>query len=57
MAKKTIKCCFCKTEINGYGNSPAPVNNAPNARCCDICNLTTVIPARVTQLKKDNAHI
>lgn len=39
-------CCLCGKEETGWGNNPAPVSKA-DARCCDMCNATLVIPARM----------
>lgn len=39
-------CCFCGEPIQGYGNNPYPANKEEDARCCDRCNLTIVIPKR-----------
>jgi len=44
-----MRCCLCKKEIEvkrGYsgGNNASPVKDG---RCCDICNETKVIPARL----------
>lgn len=44
-----MKCSICFNEIenkNGWdkGNNAEPINNG---RCCDICNETVVIPARI----------
>ena len=49
-----MKCSICKKEIvkepNGWdsGNNAWPINDG---RCCNDCNLTKVIPAR---LARDN---
>ena len=45
-------CCFCGKECEGWGNNPAPANNEPNARCCDDCNSTIVIPKRLEDFFK-----
>lgn len=42
-----IKCSICGKPIEGYGNNPIPVK--PDGRCCDECNSTLVIPARIRQ--------
>lgn len=47
------KCSICESEINGFGNNPEPVtkNNIPltvEDRCCDDCNLSVVMPVRLT---------
>lgn len=39
-------CCICGKHIKGeWGNNPFPVVNA--GECCDKCNYTVVIPARL----------
>lgn len=45
---KDNKCIICGEEIIGYGNNAEPV---AEGRCCDDCNMTKVIPARISQLK------
>lgn len=50
MSKKK-KCCLCGETYNGYGNNPAPLSDNDTDRCCDECNLTKVIPARLGMLK------
>jgi len=39
-------CCLCTEFIRGYGNNAEPVRVG---RCCDKCNATKVIPARMAQ--------
>ena len=52
MEKKTT-CCICGKPFKGYGNNPWPI--AEKGVCCDKCNLTQVIPARLQQMEdKDN---
>ena len=56
MDKKFI-CCICGAECMGYGNNPYPVVEDREARCCDMCNATRVIPARrllAMESKEDN---
>lgn len=48
--KKEWKCCICGKTYTGWGNNPWPVKE--NGRCCDWCNETEVIPARIFGLKK-----
>ena len=43
-------CCICGKTFNGYGNNPYPVSKNENDRCCDQCNLDTVIPARLMEM-------
>ena len=44
------ECCLCGSTIGGmgYGNNPFPM--AEKGRCCDDCNLTKVIPARLADI-------
>ena len=51
-----MKCSICKEEIrvdpkSGWneGNNAEPINTG---RCCDECNLSAVIPARIQGVKK-----
>lgn len=50
------KCSICGKNYEGYGNNVQPVNDG---RCCDKCNLETVIPRRITEsmmLKEEQIH-
>ncbi len=40
-----MKCVLCGVKILGWGNNPAPLAN--KGECCDVCNDTKVIPARL----------
>ena len=44
---KNYRCCLCGKPFQGYGNNPAPLTNDDRMRCCDDCNITKVIPARL----------
>ena len=46
-------CCLCGEAEFGYGNNPAPLDQMPN-RCCDACNYTKVIPARIEMMFAEN---
>lgn len=48
--KKNI-CSICGKEYSGYGNNAQPINDG---RCCDVCNMLTVIPTRVKLIYKDS---
>jgi hypothetical protein len=37
-------CNVCKENYIGFGNNAAPVTHG---RCCDKCNFSIVIPARL----------
>ena len=43
--EKIQRCCICGCIIVGYGNDPWPVKE--NGECCDKCNTTKVVPARL----------
>lgn len=42
------RCVLCRDVIYGHGNNPDPL--AHKGVCCDICNSTKVIPARLAQI-------
>lgn len=48
-------CCFCGKEFAGWGNNPDCWDNREfqeDERCCDDCDITVVIPARMKALRK-----
>lgn len=45
-----FKCCICGVMERGYGNNPWPVVEDVYSRCCDYCNTTKVLPARIKLL-------
>lgn len=47
---KTFVCSICGREFTGWGNNPYPVTKGENDRCCDDCNESKVIPARIYAL-------
>ena len=42
------RCCLCNNSLQGYGNNPYPLEKG---LCCDNCNTTKVIPARLKLLQ------
>ena len=42
-------CSICKKKYEGFGNNAFPVNKG---RCCDECNTTEIISARLKKLNK-----
>lgn len=43
-------CCICNKGIDGFGNNPETVGALKyslDAQCCDECNDTVVVPARL----------
>jgi len=57
MSEKLL-CCICSLQIlkdyMGWarGHNPAPVFTGRGERCCDSCNTTIVIPARIADLRR-----
>lgn len=47
MADREFGCCLCGKKFTGWGNDPWPIVIEEDARCCDRCNDTFVIPARL----------
>ncbi len=43
----SYQCCICGNNFSGYGHNPQPVDDTEGARCCDRCNSSVVIPARM----------
>lgn len=41
---ETKTCSICFGKYNDFGNNAQPVNDG---RCCDSCNWSVVIPARI----------
>lgn len=46
-------CCICGKPYEGHGNNANPVDWG---NCCDLCNVTVVIPRRLLDAKKDAAR-
>ena len=40
-------CSLCGQPFGGYGHNPEPVVPMSQGQCCDTCNTTIVIPARM----------
>jgi hypothetical protein len=43
--KKVFQCVLCAKPVKEYGNNASPI--FPADKCCDNCNDTFVIPARL----------
>lgn len=50
MNNQEYVCCICGQKFTGWGNNPYPVVDDDDARCCDMCNQTRVLPARMAQM-------
>lgn len=49
--QEMIECCLCKKLIKmSQSNNPYPVDTNSEHRCCNECNDTKVIPARLEQI-------
>lgn len=46
-----MNCVLCGDEIVGFGNNPEPVASFEEGKCCNRCNNTVVIPARIGRLQ------
>ena len=53
MAEQKHICSICGKEYSGWGNNAQPVNDG---RCCDDCNTTAVIPARLALFFEDKEN-
>jgi len=55
--QKKGKCSFCGKTYENYGNDPWPLapKYASNMRCCDACNMSKVIPARLKLMKGEKS--
>ena len=42
------KCCICGNVFWGWGNNPWPIKEY--GKCCDACNASRVLPARIARL-------
>jgi len=51
MTKEAIgKCSLCGGVYTHWGNNPEPLKRIEE-RCCDDCNATKVIPARLVKIR------
>lgn len=48
-------CCLCGGKYWGWGNNAWPLDN--EGRCCDACNFTKVVPARLRSMKRNKEFI
>lgn len=54
MTNQEYVCCICGKKFTGWGNNPWPVVKDEDALCCDGCNATAVLPARIAGLREEN---
>ena len=61
--QELIVCCLCNEEITPevsgwkYGHNPAPLGETEDDRCCQVCNNTKVIPARLRGIFERQTNI
>ena len=53
MDKAKKKCCLCGEKYVGWGNNAEPL---AEGECCDMCNITRVIPARILNAEVKKAE-
>lgn len=54
MAKKVRKCVICGNPLpkGDLGNNSEPIKPFSSGTCCNSCNMSKVIPARLGKLKE-----
>lgn len=50
LSDRKFTCCLCGTDWIGWGNNPDPLGDVHTDKCCDFCNQSKVIPARLRQM-------
>jgi hypothetical protein len=48
--RQKMLCSICGRRYDGRGHNAAPVNTG---RCCDLCQITDVLPARAEALRRE----
>jgi len=44
-------CCICGRKIRVWGNDPWPLNTDEDAVCCDECDMSVVLAARIRKMR------
>lgn len=57
MNNMEYECCLCGKIFTDWGNNPYPVNEDPNALCCDSCNMNIVLPARIVAMSRKRGEL
>ena len=54
-AEKKTTCCICGAAERGIGCNPWPIvyDETRKSRCCHLCDMQLVFPARIRMLKDD----
>lgn len=55
MSKKVRRCVICGAVLpkGDYGNNPEPIKPFSSGVCCNECNMSQVIPARLKSTHKE----
>lgn len=53
MTNVGYECCICHKRFTDWGNNPWPIVTDKDARCCNACNGTVVVPARIAKMFND----
>jgi hypothetical protein len=48
-------CVLCGKAFSEFGNNPWPLATLDDGQCCDSCNGSKVLPARMARLVKAKA--
>ena len=46
------ECVICGEKFNDWGNNPWPIKD--EGECCEFCNMTKVLPARIKRVRKND---
>ena len=49
-AKDSQSCVLCGQMFSEFGNNPWPLATLDDGPCCDHCNSTKVLPARLARI-------
>ncbi|MBR4377316.1 MAG: hypothetical protein IKP50_00300 [Bacilli bacterium] len=52
-SNQVYTCCICGETFTGWGNNPWPLSDNEDDRCCDDCNNSTVLSARLEMMFKN----
>lgn len=53
LTQRKFKCCLCGANWIGWGNNPDPLGDVETDRCCDFCNQSKVLPARLKGIRRE----
>ena len=53
--QREMKCVICNVNIKDFGHNPDPINEG-KGRCCEKCNFSYVIPARMLMIRRTTTN-